>query len=251
MPVDPQRWAGDMSARRTRHWTDLSDSGVKTRRIKNNSNWRIEGDIWRPSNPRALLATGAPPFWVGQFDFEFWAQDGPAQCAFGDATDPDNRCMVGVRSAGNRSPGVAPALHWLNLKLVGANPVSTSVSADGKTVEWVEVLTNTTIRYVLHPAGLRLEIEFSAPGHPTTLQWTAKKPASTQFEYSDGGASVVFPDGDVVFTMPQPSGRATGDMFPGIGASLSDGGKSKGLQVIDMAVDPDDLSGATYPVVVS
>jgi hypothetical protein len=236
------------------HYTDLAIAGGKKRRrvVSNWCNYAEPGTHLRLSAPGVEVAQSAPAHWDGRFDFSDVSQRAPLQGFFRDATDPDNRALIGCRIAAR--PGA-----WLNLKAVDVRPVDAEIEEGGAAVRWRDLWPSCDI--VFRPGRHRLDklIVCREPGHPLTFEFTIRLADGLVLNFRDGGAVVLDERGDVVLRLPAPWARdsSTTALDPEgarVGVTMAEGEpRTLGghvYRVLRLDLDPEDVARATYPVTV-
>jgi len=238
--------------RRSHHWTDTPLEGRRRRRtIGNWLNYCEPGGEWRPSSPAVQSAQGAPPNWAGAFDFSFKSEEAPLQCFLRDAADVGNRAMVGVRMAGR--PG-----SWLNFKALDCSSVDAVVV--GPAVWWPDLWPQCDLRYRPGRHKLVKEIICHGPGHPETFAFSLRTTPGHSIVFAGGGARVLDDGGDEVLRLNPPWAHDSSTVHPTpgghkpIGVTLHEGEPrvigGRAHQVVELALDPEDLEGAVYPVTI-
>lgn len=228
--------------RRSQHWTDVPLVGHKRRRtISNWMNFRTPHHGFILAAPLIAEATRKPDDWDGNFDFQRTSQAGALQTFFGDTRDPDNPAMVGLRLADR------PAF-WVNFRAIGTlpNPV---VVAEGARHAWRGLWKNTTLRYVDSAHKLTKEIILRERPHPVRFRFSVRLPPHLTLVFRNGGGAILGPNGNERLTLLTPWGRDANDKT--IGVTMRQGLDTvRGLPVIVIEVNEDDLVGASYPVTI-
>lgn len=156
---------------RGQHWTDAphpSLAGQRKRSIRNWSNFKTPGQEFKPANPGAGTAQGAPPYWAGAFDFSLQSLDGALQVFARDAMDVGNRAMVGVRSS--KDPGC-----WINFKALNVNPVDAVITNNGKTITYPGLWPGCDLVYTVGAHKLKEVVRiWDKSIAPEYFEWTIK-----------------------------------------------------------------------------
>jgi len=251
--------AFDRVRRRAQHFTDFSDDSQapnkRRRKIRNWSNFKETNKPWAESTPNAEEAAGTPDGWTGQFDFKWQSRRGPLQCYFGRTNTPRLEPLVGCRVASRRRA-------WVNFLPVGFDrQVDGEVLGGGSSVRWVDLWTDTNLRY--HVAGHKLSkvLRLKTPNAPTTFEWTVRMPPGSTLEIANNSGRILDGDGVERMRLPAPwahdsatTNPTTIDGTNPIGVTLEDGGtrvvNNRTLRVIRLTLDPDDMAGvSSWPVI--
>jgi hypothetical protein len=243
-----------MTTTRSPHWTDAPHPSGKGRRrvISNWCNYHSQGE-WRASAPGASQAQGAPPEWVGAFDFSHASTQAPLQCFFRDAMDVGNRAMVGVRLS-DRSGA------WLNLKALDCSSADAVIEDGGASVRWPSLWPQTDLVFKPGRHKLAKELVLHAPGHPLAFEFSLRLAPGHVLAFADGGARVLDSDGAEVLRLPPPWAHDSATTGPGldghqsVGVTMTEGIERRiggvAYRTIRLDLDGDDLASAVYPVVV-
>jgi hypothetical protein len=219
------------------HHIDQRIGSQLMRTISNWMNYRTPRHGWRTANAIASDATGTPDDWSGQFDFRRTCLAGALQTFFGDSTTPDNRTLVGARVAG--SPG-----SWINWKARGVS--ATNEIVNGRLVRFANAWTDTHLDYLTDESRLKLRIRLLSSSSPAKFRFTARTPINHNLTFADGAGELRNAGGEIVMSIPAPWGEdANGNP---IRATMTQVGSVGAMPLIEIAVNEDDLSAASFPV---
>lgn len=233
-----------MSIIRSQHWTDRPNPddlriGRRRRTIKNWSNYRTPGNDWAETRPGVGAPQGAPPDWVGAYDFSLSSLEGPLQIFARDAMDVGNRAMVGYRSS--ETPGA-----WMNLKALDVNAVDAVVSGDGLKITYPGLWDGCDLVYDVGGHTLKETVEiWDKSIAPLYFEWTIKTPPQYELTIGDNRfdlGGIIESRAPVGWDSAMVGGNIDGTQP--IGLTYTEQDLRTGLRVVRLTPNPDDMANA-------
>lgn len=232
---------------RTQHCTRAPHATIPgriTHRIRNWSNYRTPNVGFRASSPAAVNAQGTPPDWAGQFDFSFTSLKSPLQVFARDALDVGNRAMVGVRRSDKPSA-------WLNMKALDVQASDAVVSDDGLTITYPGLWPGCDLVYTVGGHKLKETVViWDKSIAPSKFEWTVKYAPSYTLDIVDDVLTLRDDDGGPQIETRRPWGEDSATTAPTasgkqyIGCALVEESSRRGLRVVCLTPNPDDMASA-------
>jgi hypothetical protein len=238
----------------TEHMSDYRidplHSRVRARKLGTWLNYRrSDSGLFQPVNRLARSISGVPYDWRGQYDFNEAVIEAPLQTFFGDATDPSNRCMWGMRLSSNPNA-------WVQFKAVGVTTRPTVRETD-TLVSWRDTWSSTDLFVHHFGHGIRKRIRMRDASAPRAFRFSVKHDDANTFEIVDQSYWILRDAGgnELLRSKPIWAVDSTDMGDPADSKALRarmaqvDVWGSRRLPVIELSIQPDDFAGAVFPII--